>query len=119
MDLLVGIDASDLGRRALEETVARAIETGDALTIAIYGDPGARSDLHDEVRSRLSAADLDAEVLEIDGSADSRLAELLDGGPCDRLVIGGGVRSPMGKIRLGSVAEFVLTNATSTATPVR
>jgi len=37
----------------------------------------------------------------------------------DRIVLGSGERSPLGKIQLGSVAEFVLLNAQTSVTLVR
>lgn len=119
MDVLLGIDASEFGYRALDETVERVAVAGDDLTIALYGDREERAGLEDAVRERLAAHDLDAAVVHLDGTAGPALVELADGGPYDRLVIGGGIRSPMGKIQLGDVAEFVLTNASTTVTLVR
>lgn len=119
MNVLLGVDASEFGYRALDETVERAAAAGDDLTVCLYGDSDERAALEEAVRARLAEHDHQAEVLEIDGSPGAALVELADGGPYDRLVIGGGVRSPMGKIQLGSVAEFVLTNATTTVTLVR
>jgi nucleotide-binding universal stress UspA family protein len=119
MNVLLGVDASEFGYRALDETVERAASAGDDLTVGLYGDRDELADLEEAVRARLAEHGLRAEVLEIDGSPGAALVELADGGPYDRLVIGGGVRSPMGKIQLGSVAEFVLTNATTTVTLVR
>lgn len=119
MKVLLGIDASDFGYRALEETVDRASDAGDALTVAVYGPPDERAELQETVRARLDERGLGAEVVEIDEEPGPALVQLADSGPYDRLVIGGGVKSPMGKIQLGSVAEFVLTNATTSVTLVR
>lgn len=119
MQVLLGIEANELGHKALEETVARAADVGDELTIAIYGDPEPRAELRSTVRSHLERHGLDAELVEIEDEPGSTLVDMTDRGPYDRLVIGGGIRSPMGKIQLGSVAEFVLTNTRTTVTLVR
>jgi nucleotide-binding universal stress UspA family protein len=48
-----------------------------------------------------------------------RLVELAETEGFDRIAIPGGERSPLGKIQLDSVAEFVLLNATTTVTLIR
>ena len=119
MKVLLGVDGSDLGYRALEETTRRAGEAGDELTVAILGPAESHEDLAAEVTDHLEAVGLQAEVHRLDDETGSRLVELADGGDFDRLVIGGGRRTPLGKIKLGPVAEFVLMNATTTVTLVR
>ncbi len=119
MNVLLGIDASEFGYRALDETVERVTAAGDDLTVAVYGDPGEREELREAVRARLDEHGLEAEVTDLDRTPGPVLVDIADSGPYDRLVIGGGIRSPMGKIQLGSVAEFVLTNATTSVTLVR
>ncbi len=37
----------------------------------------------------------------------------------DRIVLGGGGRSPLGKIQLGPIVEFVLLNAQTPVTLIR
>ena len=119
MNVLLGMDGSDLGFRALEEAVERAREAGDDLTVAIYGDETARSEAAARVRERLQEAGLEAPIRHVEGDPGSQLVELADGSGFDRLVVAGGERTPLGKIRLGSVAEFVLLNAETTVTVVR
>jgi nucleotide-binding universal stress UspA family protein len=48
-----------------------------------------------------------------------RLVELADTEEFDRIVLGGGQRSPMGKIAVGEIAEFVLVNARTSVLLVR
>jgi nucleotide-binding universal stress UspA family protein len=120
MKVLLALDGSELSMRALEETVERARAAGDSLTVAVYEGPQA-VDLEDvarRARDRLDAAGLDGDVRRIDTDPGSELVALAEDG-YDRLVMGGGQISPMGKIRIGDVIEFVLVNAQTTVTLVR
>jgi len=49
----------------------------------------------------------------------SALVNYAEQGEFDQLVIGGGTLSPMGKIQLGPITEFVLLNAPTTVKLVR
>jgi nucleotide-binding universal stress UspA family protein len=120
MQILLGLDGSELSVRALDRTIARARETGDSLTVAVYA--GTTDETLDELeglaRDRTASAGVDAAVHRIEGDPGSALLDLAADGH-DRIVLGGGTISPMGKIRLGDVVEFVLANATTTVTLVR
>lgn len=120
MQILLGVDGSELSLQALDRTLERARASGDSLTVAVYAGPTDETldDLEALVRDRLGPAALDAEVRRIEGDAGSTLVDLAAEG-YDRIVLGGGTISPMGKIRLGDVVEFVLANATTTVTLVR
>ena len=122
MKVLLGIGGTDDSLDALRKTVDRAVEAGDDLTVAVIDNP--RSELsRDEVAARAreaaSEAGLDAEIRQLDGDPGSALIRLSEDENFDRIVIGGGERSPMGKITVGSVAEFVILNAHVTVTLVR
>jgi nucleotide-binding universal stress UspA family protein len=122
MDLLLGVGGGDDSFRALEETIEHAREADDTLTIAIVENPD--SDVEPgEVESRideaLAEASLEAEIRTLTGHPGSQLLELAERGNHDRIVLGGGETSPLGKVKLGSVAEFVLLNARTTVTLVR
>jgi len=122
MNVLLGIGASADAFDALEETVERAREAGDELTVAILATPATTHDADDteaRVRSRLSEAGLDADIEHVEGDPGGGLVELADSGDFDRIVLGGGDRSPLGKITLGEVSEFVLLNAETSVTLVR
>lgn len=122
MDVLLGIGGTEDSLRALEETVDRANDAGDALTIAILENPDSEADPGDieaRVDAVLEEAGLDAEVRMLSGHPGSQLLELADRENHDRIVLGGGKTSPLGKVRLGAVAEFVLLNAKTTVTLVR
>ena len=113
MHVLLGVEGSEESRRALESTVDRAAEAGDELTVAVFALAGqSLDDVEEYARNRLGETDLSwsIERVEADHSASS-LVELAEAGPYDQLAIGGGQRSPMGKIELGTTTEFVLLNA--------
>lgn len=113
MDVLVGIEGSDESRLALDRTIDRAKEADDDLTVAVFAKEGQSiDDVEAWVEDELATAGLDAEIirLETDHPA-SKLIELAEADEFDQLVIGGGQRSPMGKIELGSITEFIMLNA--------
>ena len=122
MKLLLGIGGSDDSLRALERAVARVAETGDDLTVAILRNPATETE-PEEIERRaqdvLDDAGVAAPIRHLEGDPGSRLVELAEGEGFDRIVLGGGETSPMGKIKLGSIAEFVLLNSHVSVTLVR
>jgi nucleotide-binding universal stress UspA family protein len=122
MRVLLGIGGSDDALRALDATVARAVEAGDELTVAIVDNPASdRSpdEIDGLVRERLAETTLDATVRRVAGHPGSRLVEIAEDEGFDQIVLGGGQTSPMGKLQVGSIAEFVLLNSHVTVTLVR
>lgn len=122
MDLLFGIGGTDDSWAALSHTVERVAETGDSLTVAILDNPDsgmAPDEIETKVTDTLADHDLDAEIRHVEGDPGPMLVEIANGEGYDRIVIGGGERSPMGKIRVGQIAEFVVLNAETTVTLVR
>ncbi len=122
MNVLLGIGGSEDSLRALEATIDRASEAGDELTIAILENPESPSEpaaLRARVEDALAAAEFEAEVRSLSGHPGSKLLELAEREGHDRIVLGGGETSPLGKVQLGSIAEFVLLNAKTTVTLVR
>lgn len=122
MDVLLGIGGGDHAWKALDETVERARQAGDDLTIAVYEDDAVGqsvTEIEQQVRERLSAAEVDADVRQVSGHPGGALVEIADGEGFDRLVVAGGSRSTLGKIQLGSVAEFVVLNAETPVTLIR
>ncbi|MFB6092306.1 MAG: universal stress protein [Haloquadratum sp.] len=113
MRVLLGIGGSDDSLQALERTVERAVEAGDDLTIAIVRDEDGRStdELETEVDRTLSERELDAEIRYVEENPGSELVDIAESEGFDRIVLGGGTTSPMGKIQIGSTAEFVLLNS--------
>lgn len=122
MKVLLGIGGSEDSFRALEKAVARAEVAGDDLTIAVVENPES-SPAPSEVRARaeevLDESDLRADVRTLSGHPGSQLLELAEREGFDRIVLGGGETSPLGKVQLGSIAEFVLLNAKTTVTLIR
>jgi len=121
MKLLLGVGDDDDTGAALDAVVSRARDAGDDLTVAVYGDAegeGAAA-VERQVRDHLADLDFGARVEQVEGDPGSQLVELAETGDYDRLVIPGGTRSPMGKVRLSDAAEFVLLNARSSVTLLR
>lgn len=122
MKLLLGVGGTDDSLAALDQTVERAVAAGDDLTVAVLENPDSprsTEEVIEQVEERLAEADLDASVRQVEGDPGSRLVEVAESEDYDGIVLGGGERSPMGKINLGSIAEFVILNATTTVTLVR
>ncbi|MFA1609936.1 universal stress protein [Halobellus rubicundus] len=121
MRILLGLGAGDDSLQALERTAERAVEAGDDLTVAIIDDDGERSvdDIEADVQQALDERGLTAEIRYLDADAGSELVDIAESEGFDRIVIGGGTTSPMGKIQLGSTAEFVLLNSHVSVTLVR
>jgi nucleotide-binding universal stress UspA family protein len=91
-------------------------------TIAIVEDLVAheeRSDVEETTERMLDDADFDAEIRHVEGDPGSQLVEIAETEGYDRIVLGGGQTSPMGKIKIGTTAEFVLLNSHTTVTLVR
>lgn len=122
MHVLLGVGGSELSFLALEETIARAREAGDEVTVAIFANEevGAdREEIEAEVRTTLDEESFEATIQHIEGNPGSELTSLADRESYDRIVLGSGERSTLGKIQLGSIAEFVLLNAQTPVTLIR
>lgn len=122
MKVLLGVGGSDDSIRATEQTAARAAAAGDELTVAVVDNPASdRSpeEITETVREILAEEGVDAEIRHLEGDPGSRLVDLAESEGFDQIVLGGGQRSPMGKINVGSIAEFVLLNSHVTVSLVR
>jgi nucleotide-binding universal stress UspA family protein len=122
MHVLCGIGGSDDSLRALEQTVERASVAGDDLTIGVVENPNAEIAVEEVIRraeAAIAEAGIDATVRRIDGDPGSRLVDIAEQEGFDRIVLGGGHTSPMGKISIGPIAEFVLLNSNTSVTLVR
>ncbi|MDT3433596.1 universal stress protein [Haloarcula sp. 1CSR25-25] len=123
MKILLGVGGSELSYQALTETIERASEAGDELTIAIFESEEVDATL-DEVQARVQEqveeSNFEPEIRQIVGtSPGSELVNIAESEGFDRIVLGGGDRSPLGKIQLGSIVEFVLLNAQTPVTLIR
>lgn len=122
MKVLLGIGGSEDSFRALERTVDRARAAGDDLVVAVVENPDtdrSHEEVTERVRSVVDEADIEVEVRHIEGDPGSQIVEIAEREGFDQIVLGGGHTSPMGKITLGNIAEFVLLNAKTTVTLVR
>jgi nucleotide-binding universal stress UspA family protein len=122
MKVLLGIGGSDDSFRALDRTVRRAGEAGDELTVAVVENPESDrspTEIRERVEAVLAESEVDAGVREVAGDPGAELVRIAEDEGFDGIVLGGGQRSPMGKIRLGHIAEFVLLNSRVSVTLVR
>jgi len=122
MKVLLGIGGSEDSIEALRRTVDRAQGAGDDLTVAILDNPESDrtyEEIEAEVQATLDEVSCDADIRHLEGDPGSELVSAAELEDFDEVVIGGGQQSPMGKIRLGPIAEFVLLNSHVTVTLVR
>jgi Universal stress protein family. len=114
MKVLLGIGGTDDSLDALERMTDRIGVTGDELTIAVVDNsnsPMSPEDVKQAARETVRDASIDAEVRRVTGDGGSRLVEIAETEGFDQIALGGGQLSPMGKINLGRISEFVLLNA--------
>lgn len=122
MKLLLGVGGSDDSLDALKQTIARAREADDDLTVAVLENPESSTPpaaVEEHVHEALADAGFEATVRRLEGHAGSRLVAVAESEGFDRIVLGGGQTSPLGKVQIGSIAEFVLLNANTSVTLVR
>jgi nucleotide-binding universal stress UspA family protein len=120
--VLLGIDGTEDSLRALPRMIDRAAAAGDDLTIAILDHSGTDhdpDDLYRRASEELEESTIDAPIRRVSGDPGSRLVEIAEEEGFDAIALGGGHRSPMGKITLGGVTEFVILNATVSVILVR
>ena len=122
MRVLLGVGGSADSFRALEETVARASEAGDDLTVVVVSNPESEptpETVERRVHEVVDGSDVDAPIRAVSGDPGSALVDIAEREEFDLVVLGGGETSPMGKISVGPIAEFVLLNAHVSVKPVR
>jgi nucleotide-binding universal stress UspA family protein len=119
MRLLLGIGDADDAPAAVEAAVGRAREADDDLTVAVYAREGSPAAVERAVRDQLDRLGFAATVERIEGDPGSRLVDRAETGDYDRILLPSGDRSPMGKIRLSEVTEFVILNARTSVTLLR
>ncbi len=123
MNVLLGLGGSDESVKTLQRTIERTSEVGDDLTVVIVDKPESKrsqDEMYRQAREALAEAGLeDRPVEKLEGDPGSALVDYAEQGEFDQLVIGGGTLSPMGKIQLGPITEFVLLNAPTTVKLVR
>ncbi|MDR5656585.1 universal stress protein [Halodesulfurarchaeum sp. HSR-GB] len=122
MKVLFGISTGSDSLEALHRTVERARDVGDELTVAVLEHPddeGPIDEFEQSVREAITEELPAIDLRRVEGHPGSRLVELAESENFDRIVLGGGEQSPMGKIRIGSIAEFVLLNSHVSVTLLR
>jgi nucleotide-binding universal stress UspA family protein len=123
MNVLLGLGGSDESVKTLRQTIERTQDVGDDLTVVIVDKPESKrsqDETYQMAVDRLKDVGLDEiTVKKLEGDPGSALVNYAEQGEFDQLVIGGGTLSPMGKIQLGPITEFVLLNAPTTVKLVR
>ena len=122
MKVLFGLHADSDSLGALEGIVDRVRSVEDELTVAVLEHPdgeGSMAETEAAVRGVLDGRLPEAEIRQVEGHPGSRLVEIAESEGFDRIVLGGGEQSPMGKIRIGSISEFVLLNSHVSVTLLR
>jgi Universal stress protein family. len=124
MEVLLGLAAAAPDEATIEWAQTRS-QTANAtdglgLTLAVYGgDPSGRKTTAARVRDRLERTGAAVTVRLIESDPGPELVELAGAEECDCIVLQGGSRSPLGKVQLDEVVEFVVLNAHTTVTLVR
>jgi nucleotide-binding universal stress UspA family protein len=119
MKVLLGIGGED---GALDRAIEEAARIGVDLTVAVVDSPegdAATEELERCVRDLVASVGVGAQIRRVPGHGGSRLVEMAEQEGFDRLVLDGGARSPLGKVEIDEVAEFVLLNSRTSVTIVR
>jgi len=122
MKVLLGVGGSPDSLTALSQVVERASAVGDELTVAVLDNPETDvniDDITDRVREELDRVGAEADIRTVSGDPGSRLVELAEAEGFDAIALGGGEQTPMGKISVGSIAEFVVLNARTSVFLIR
>lgn len=122
MNVLLALAGGDESITALRRTIDRTLEAEDDLTVALLEKDApkrTREEMHEQAKKLLEEAGIDADFHTLEGDPGSTLVAFAEDRGFDELVIGGGTESPMGKVRIGPIAEYVVLNARLTVTLVR
>ncbi|MDP2479691.1 MAG: universal stress protein [Candidatus Palauibacterales bacterium] len=113
--------ADDDALAPLDWVLQRARRASDRIAVLLVGAaPGAPAEaLEERATRRLGSWPGIAHVRRLPGEPPREILRVLGHEPWDELVVSGGTRTPAGKIRPGSLAEYLLLNAPVTLTLVR
>jgi nucleotide-binding universal stress UspA family protein len=119
MKLLFGLATGADSLEALERSATRAKAVGDELVVAVLEGPDEEGELGPTAERARDAVGEGVTVRTVEGHPGSRLVEIAESEGFDRILLGGDEQSPMGKIRIDSIAEFVLLNSHVSVTLLR
>ncbi len=122
MKILLGISGEEDEFIALSKLLTEETINWDSLTIAILDSDNnttSTEELTTRVDEMLEPTNRPITTKQLSGDPGSQLIEHAETHGFDTIAIGGGERSPLGKITLNQTAEFVVLNSTITVLLVR
>lgn len=122
MEILLGIGGSEDEFVALSKLLSGESIQWDVLTIAILESehtPTSTRSIEERVTGMLETTDRSVTIKQLPGDPGSQLLEFAETEGYDAIAIGGGERSPLGKLTLNQTAEFVVLNSTINVVLVR
>ena len=119
MNILLGFDGSAMADQAITEVIALS-ELAEDVTVILYDiNEDSLADIDARIQDQLESNGIDAEIRHAEENAGAQIVETAESEGFDRIVVPGGSRSPLGKIQLNDVVEFVLLNAQTSVTLAR
>lgn len=122
MKILLGISGEEDEFAALSKLLSEDTIHWDSLTVAILdSDNTALSPdtITNRIDEMLETTDTSVTTTRLPGDPGSTLIEHAETQDFDAIAIGGGERSPLGKLTLNQTAEFVVLNSKITVLLVR
>lgn len=122
MDVVVGLGVFEESVQALDRTIERARTADDSVTVAVLDVPTREQPLSTvvrRVREYLGDVDVPIDVRPLEGTPGPALVTFAEEGAFDQVVLANTKRTPMGKIQVSELTEFVLLNSQVTVILVR
>lgn len=122
MEILLGISGEDDEFLALSKLLSEETINWDSLTIAILDSDNnttTTETITTRVNELLETTNRPVTTTQLPGDPGSQLVEHAETNDFDAIAIGGGERSPLGKLTLNQTAEFVVLNSKITVLLVR
>lgn len=122
MEVLVGVNGTNPSLEALEMTIQRAEKTDDRVIVVVLDDPSTElteQELRDRVESMSADTDVVTEIQVSDGDPGPELVSVAETKDVQQVVLGDRSRSPMGKIQIDRIVQYVLFNTQRTVKLVR
>lgn len=120
MKVLYGLWDDERPRAGLATAARRAAGVGDEFVVGVVGNDGdPPEELIAYARATLSDAGLAPAVRTLSGDPAGRLVAVAEREGFDRIVLGGGGRSPLGKVAVDPTVQAVLLSSPVSVTVIR